>query len=75
MRFRCLKNKAAMTDQRSFLSAAARKEIITGIDRALAVFDRTGKYLTPSEEGVRARLRDLRRLADGPLHRPPEDAG
>lgn len=64
-----------MTDQGSFLSVAARKEVIAGIDRALAVFEKTGKYLTSDEEKVRVRLRELRHQAEEQFNRPPEGIG
>lgn len=48
-----------MTESRSALSAAARKQIIAGLKDALAVFERTGRKLSAEEEVIRNNLRRI----------------
>jgi hypothetical protein len=50
-----------MTHQRTSLSLAALKKIISGVDRSIALFDRTGKALGAPEKKVRERLVEVRR--------------
>ena len=62
-----------MTDQYTSLSLTALKEIISGVDQTLAIFDRQRKPLAASEENVRTMLRKLRRQLKDQLEHHPEN--
>lgn len=62
-----------MTDQYTSLSLTALKKIISGVDQALAIFDRQRKPLAAAEENVRAMLRKLRRQLGDQLEHHPEN--
>ena len=62
-----------MTDQYTSLSLTTLKEIATGVDRTLAIFERHRKPLASSEEDVRAMLQKLRRQLQKQMEHHPDN--
>jgi len=62
-----------MTDQYTSLTLATLKEIATGLDRTIALFNRHHKPLSSAEEDVRAMLQKLRLQLEKQIIHHPEN--
>lgn len=66
-------SRKAMPNAPSSRSLAALKEILAGVERTIAIFERSGRSLVDPDDAVGTKLRRLRRLLQEQIEVHPEN--